>query len=75
MGYGEIKAIQTLLEAGIRVTHAPGLRSALVTVNRDGYICTPTALYLEADSTIARNAVRLPSEQVTEALARLSPAA
>ncbi|MBZ0217446.1 MAG: hypothetical protein K8F25_12885, partial [Fimbriimonadaceae bacterium] len=43
----------------------------------EGYIFTPTALYLEADQrpTEAPNALRLSRDQVAEALARLSPAA
>jgi hypothetical protein len=48
-----------------------------VIIDDEGYIFTPTALYLEADpgDTDAPNALRLSAEQVTEALARLSPAA
>ncbi len=75
MGYGEVTAIQTLRDAGIAVTHAPGLRSALVIVDGEGYIFAPTALYLEAEPTSARNALRLSPEQVTDAVAHLSPAA
>ena len=42
-----------------------------------GFIFTPTALYLEADqrTSEAPNALYLSPDQVTEALARLSPAA
>lgn len=47
MGYGVIYAVKRLREAGVTVNHAPGLRSALVTVDGDGYIFTPTPLYLE----------------------------
>lgn len=56
---------------------APGLRTALVIVDDAGFIFTPLALYLEAEpaSGAAPNAVRMTSEQVTEALARFSPAA
>jgi hypothetical protein len=48
-----------------------------VIVDDEGYIFTPTALYLEADQrpTQAPNAMRLSRDQTTEALARLSPAA
>lgn len=77
MGYGDIAATQTLRDAGIVINNSPGLRSALVIVDGDGFIFTPTALYLEAESEneAARNALRLTAEQVSEALARLSPAA
>lgn len=77
MGYGVIDAVKRLREAGVTVNHAPGLRSALVTVDDVGYIFTPTPLYLEAESEndAALNALRLSHEQVAEAQARLSPVA
>ena len=77
MGYGDIVAVQALREAGIVINNSTGLRSALIIVDREGYTYTPTPLYLEAESlcNAARNAMRLSSEQVAEALARLSPAA
>jgi hypothetical protein len=66
-----------LLDSGIVVSSAPGLRTALVIVDGEGFIFTPTALYLEAEPTAgtAFNAIRVSAEQVAEALARLSPAA
>ncbi len=77
MGYGDVDATKLLLDAGIAVQSAPGLRTALVVVDNEGYIFTPTALYLEAEPTdgAASNAVRMSGEQVAQALARLSPAA
>ena len=77
MGYGDVAAVKMLLDAGIVVNNAPGLRTALVIIDGNGYIFTPTALYLEAEQTdgAAFNAIRMSSEQVAEALARLSPAA
>jgi hypothetical protein len=77
MGFGDLAAVKTLRDAGIVVSSTPGLRTGLVIVDQDGYIFTPTALYLEADQrpTEAPNALRLSRDQVTEALARLSPAA
>lgn len=51
MGYGEIAAVQRLLDAGVSVRSAPGLRTALVIVDQAGFIFTPTALYLEAEPT------------------------
>ena len=77
MGFGELSAVEILREAGIVVRSTPGLRTGLVIVDDEGYIFTPTALYLEADQrkTGAPNALRLSRDQVTEALARLSPAA
>jgi hypothetical protein len=77
MGYGDVGAVKLLLESGIAVQSSPGLRTALVIVDNEGYIFTPTALYLEAEPTggVSSNAVRMSREQVAQALARLSPAA
>ncbi len=77
MGFGELGAVKTLRDAGIVVTSTPGLRTGLLIVDHQGYIFTPTALYLEPDgrATDAPNAMRLSKDQVSEALARLSPAA
>lgn len=77
MGFGDMEAVQTLRAAGIVVCHAPGLRTALILVDDEGYLFTPTALYLEAEpqGQQATNALRLSTEQVREALARLSPVA
>ena len=77
MGFGTLDAVQTLRVVGIEVRSTPGLRTGLIVIDDAGYIFTPTALYLEADerSDMAPNAMRLSKDQVTEALARLSPAA
>ena len=77
MGYGDIGAVTLLLDAGVAVQSSPGLRTALIVVDNEGYIFTPTALYLEAEPTdgTAANAIRMSGEQVAQALARLSPAA
>ena len=67
MGYGNVDAVKLLLDAGIAVQSSPGLRTALVVVDNEGYIFTPTALYLEAEPTdgAASNAVRMSGEQVS----------
>lgn len=77
MGYGDLGAVKQLLDAGISVHSSLGLRAALVVVDSEGYFFTPTALYLEADPVdgAASNAMRMSSDQVAQALARLSPAA
>lgn len=77
MGFGDMEAVRTLHEAGIRVNDTPGLRTALVLVDDEGYLFTPTALYLEAEpqGQQAANAMRLSTDQLREALARLSPVA
>ncbi len=77
MGFGDIEAVKALRAADIVVRDAPGLRTALVLVDDEGYLFTPTALYLEAEpqGQQAANAMRLSTEQLREALARLSPVA
>jgi len=76
MGYGDIEAVKLLLNAGIEVQHAAGLRSALIVADGEGYTFSPTPLYLEAEpGAEVRNAMRLSKEQIEEALVRLSPAA
>ena len=77
MGYGDIGAVTLLLDAGVAVQSSPGLRTTLIVVDNEGYIFTPTALYLEAEPTdsTAANAIRMSGEQVAQSLARLSPAA
>jgi hypothetical protein len=77
MGFGDLSAVKILREASIDVRSTPGLRTGLVIVDEEGYIFTPTALYLEPDRRVtdAPNALRLSRDQVIEALARLSPTA
>lgn len=77
MGYGELAAVETLRNAGIGVNSLSGLRTSLVIADDEGYIFTPTALFLEAEdhALAAPNAMRLSKDQVKEALARVSPAA
>ncbi len=77
MGYGELSAIKSLRDAGITIHHASGLRSGLLIVDDAGFSFTPTPLYLESEPTNVntRNALRLSSAQVAEALARISPGA
>jgi hypothetical protein len=77
MGFGDLAAVKILRDAGIVVNSTPGLRTGLVIVDHQGYIFTPTALYLETEdrSADAPNAMRLSKDQAMEALARLSPAA
>lgn len=77
MGYGEIRAVEQLRKDGILVRSAPGLRTALVIADKSGFIFTPTPLYLETEPEHhnAPNAIRMSTDQVSEALARLSPVA
>ncbi|NCD35388.1 MAG: hypothetical protein EOL87_18530 [Spartobacteria bacterium] len=75
MGYGSLQAVEELRGAGIAVRSAPGMRTAFIIVDREGYMFTPTALLLEAEpeKNPSPNAMYLSSEQVTEILARFSP--
>ena len=64
MGFGDMEAVRALRAAGIIVRCAPGLRTALVLVDDEGYLFTPTALYLEAEPH-GRQAARLvPANQL-----------
>lgn len=77
MGYGSLAAVEQLRASGIEPTHSPGFRSAVLIVDDEGWVFTPTALYLETEpqSDETPNAIRLTAEQVKEILLRLSPAA
>ena len=77
MGFGSIDGVNQLRGQGIAIQNCPGLRTGLVIVDQSGYVFTPTALYLENDSSLpnAPNAMRMSSEQLAEARARISPAA
>jgi hypothetical protein len=77
MGYGDLEAVKQLRQANINICNVHGLRTAMVIVDDEGFIFTPTALYLEAEpvGSSAPNAMRMSREQMVEALARLSPGA
>ena len=74
MGFGNLEAVETLQKADIEVGCTPGLRTGLVIIDNDGYVFTPTALYVEAEESTAKapNAVRLSREQVQEVRSHLS---
>ena len=78
LGFGDLSAVKTLRDARIDVHSMPGLRTGILIFDDEGFIFTPTALYLETeadpDSEDAPNAMRLSKNQVTETLARFSPA-
>lgn len=77
MGYGDIEAVRILCSAGVQVRNSPGLRSAVLVVDDQGFVFTPTALYLEPEpqSEETPNAIRLQPQQIEAVLLRLSPAA
>jgi len=77
MGYGHIDAVRLLLSAGVPVRNSPGLRSAVLVVDDQGFVFTPTALYLEREpqSEETPNAIRLQPQQIEAVLLRLSPTA
>jgi hypothetical protein len=77
MGYGSLEAVECLRANGIDPVHFAGFRSSILLVDRDGWVFTPTALYLEPEphSDETPNAFRLSSDQVRELFMRLSPQA
>ena len=74
MGFGSLSAVKKLRDSGIQVMTKSGLRTGLFVVDGDGYIFAPTPRLLESEpsSSNAPNAMRLSSDQVTDALARFS---
>jgi hypothetical protein len=77
MGYGSLEAVECLRANGIDPVHFAGFRSSILLVDQDGWVFTPTALYLEPEphSDETPNALRLSSGQVRELFMRLSPPA
>ena len=74
MGFGRPEAVEALRSARIEVHNTPGLRVGLAIVDVEGYIFTPTALFVEDEvqSNSAPNAMRLTENQITDVLARFS---
>ena len=65
MGYGELAAVENLIQSGIEPTMARGLRSAFLIVDDKGWVLTPTALYLESEPASDQlNAMQMTREQV-----------
>lgn len=75
MGYGSLNAVQSMRDAGIPVTQSAGTRIGVLIVDHNGWVFSPTALYLEGEpqSDESPNALRLTETQVKEFLIRLSP--
>lgn len=75
MGYGSLAAVERLRKENIEASHFAGLRSSILIVDDQGWVFTPTALYLESEphSDETPNALRLTTSQVYELLIRLSP--
>jgi len=74
LGYGDLEAITTLRDNGIKLCQSPGLRIGILICDDDAWIFTPTALYIqsEAQSAETPNATHVDST-VAQALAmRLS---
>lgn len=76
LGYGDLEGVRILRENGIEPKLFPGLRSAFIVVDDEGWVFTPTALYLETEpkSDETPNAMRLTSEQISAILIRIFPA-
>lgn len=75
MGYGSLGAVERLRDEGILVTQSTGFRSAVLIVDDNGWVFSPTALYLEPEPQTDEtpNALRLTEAQIRELLIRLSP--
>lgn len=73
MGYGEIDAVKSLRSSGVKINHLPKFRSAVCIIDDEGYLFTPTALYLETElGEESNNALRLSPNQIMEALVKFN---
>lgn len=78
LGYGSLAAVEMLRVASIGPTHSPGFRSAVLIVDDEGWVSTPTALYLEAESQQCEFITRLhqtlnaPTSKIRNRLLRIS---
>ena len=77
MGYGDIKAVETLRAAGIELKQSPGFRSGILIVDGRGWVFTPVAHYLEDEpqSDETPNAIELSASQVAAFAIRFCPVA
>ena len=77
MGYGDLHSVRLLRQACVDVRSCPGLRIGLFVVDGRGFLFTPLARYLEAESADydSPNALCLSPAGVLDAMARLSPSA
>ena len=74
MGYGNIEAVKKIRDAQISIRSISKIRIGILIIDQYGFIFSPTAQLLEAESKKnALNAMRLSKKQASEALARLSP--
>lgn len=75
LGYGDIKAVQLLHDAGCGVRQCAGLRIGVLICDDRAWIFAPTALYVQTEvhSNETPNAVELRAEDVERIVWRLSP--
>jgi len=74
LGYGDMKAITRLNNAGIPLRQSTGLRVGVLIVDDEGWLFTPTALYVQAEvhSDETPNALRLSPQEAERVVQRLS---
>lgn len=76
LGYGEIQAVELLLNSDIIVRKCSGLRVGLLLADDQAWFFTPTALLLENSpevNNMAPNAMIISREHVIDIIAALSP--
>ncbi|MDD3894257.1 MAG: hypothetical protein PHU36_04475 [Syntrophomonadaceae bacterium] len=77
LGYGEIKAVELLLENNIEVRKCNGLRAGILIVDEDAWFFAPTPLLVEESPNLntgfAPNAVAIDVEQANKLVSSLSP--
>ncbi len=77
LGYGEIKAVEILLENGVAIRKCSGLRAGIFIVDEDAWFFSPTPLLVEEGTDVktefAPNAVVIDVEQANKLVSSLSP--
>jgi len=77
LGYGEIKAVEILLENEVAVRKCSGLRAGIFIVDEDAWFFSPTPLLVEEGTDVktefAPNAVVIDVEQANKLVSSLSP--
>ena len=74
LGYGDMKSITRLNNAGIPLRQSTGLRVGVLIVDDEGWLFAPTALYVQAEvhSDETPNALRLSRQEAERVVQRLS---
>jgi len=74
IGYGDIEGLAALIDAGVPVRKAPGLRIGVILVDDDGWVFAPTPQVVEElRASSEPNAFRLGAEQADALISAVVP--